>query len=87
MGMHVDQARQQGGYQSPDNSAQMPVPIAVLDWGSTDTEHRAWKRQPTVLVKICLPQGCLLFIPQVQPYLETKYSLEVLFSVINFRKE
>lgn len=85
--MPVDQARQQRGYQHPDISAQRPVPIAVLGWGSTDKEHRACKRQPTGFVEICLPHGCLLFIPKVQPYLENKYSLKGFFSVISFKRE
>lgn len=67
------------GYQSPDISAERAVPIAVLDWGSIVKEHRAWRRQPMGFVKICLPHGCLLFVPEVQPYLENKYSLKDLF--------
>lgn len=72
--------RQRRDYQNSDISAQRNICSIVR-------EHRAWKRQPTEFVKTCLPHGCLLFVPEVQPCLENQYSLKGLFSLISFKRE
>lgn len=86
MSMHVGQARQERGYQNPDISAE--ICSNSCPWlGQCWQRAQSLEEAATEFVKICLPHGYLLFIPEVEPYLENKYSLKGLLSVMSFQRE